>query len=65
MLLAIPLSLLVLGAVLAYSAYAENHLVSSRALILHVAHDRKVRPEIAELLIAREYEQLVRQFERT
>ena len=59
MLLAIPGSLLVLAAVLAFSAYAEDHLVSSRALIVRVAQHRKVRPEVAEYVVARELERLL------
>lgn len=60
MLLTIPLSLLVLAAVLAYSEYAENHLVSPQALILRAAHLRKLPPEVAERVIARESERLMR-----
>ena len=61
MLLLIPVSLMALAAVLAFSEYAENHLVSSRALILRVAEHRKVTPEVAERLIARESERLMQQ----
>jgi hypothetical protein len=61
MLLAIPASLLALAAVLAYSAWAETHFVSSHALILRAAQHKSVRPEVAEYLVARESDRLMRQ----
>ena len=56
----IPGTLLMLAGLLAFSAYAENHMVSSRALILNVATSRRSRPEVAEALVAREVERLLR-----
>jgi hypothetical protein len=58
-LLAIPASLLVLAGVLAFSAYAEDRLVSSRALIVRVASNRRVRPEVAEHVVTRELDRLL------
>jgi hypothetical protein len=59
MLLTIPLALLALCLLLAFTSYAEDHLVSSRALIVRAASHRKVRPEVAERLVARESERLM------
>jgi hypothetical protein len=59
LLLAIPASLLLLAGVLAFTAYAEDRLVSSRALILRVASHRSVRPEVAEHVVARELDRLL------
>ena len=61
LLLAIPGTLMLLIAVLAFSAYAENHMVSSQALILRVASSRRGRPEVAEGVVAREVERLLHQ----
>ncbi len=61
LLLAIPATLAVLVALLAFSAYAENHMVSSRALILRVASNPRSRPEVAEGVVAREVERIMRQ----
>ena len=60
-LLFIPGTLMLLIALLAFSAYAENHMVSSQALILRVATSRRGRPEVAEGVVAREVERLLRQ----
>ncbi len=59
MLLSIPATLLALAALLAFSAYAEERMVSSRALIVRVASSRSSRPEVAEALVAREVERLI------
>jgi hypothetical protein len=61
LLLMIPGTLLLLTGLLAFSAYAENHMVSSQALILRVATSRRGRPEVAEGVVAREIERLLRQ----
>ena len=60
LLLAIPGTLMLLIALLAFSAYAENHMVSSQALILRVATSRRGRPEVAEGVVAREVDRLLR-----
>jgi hypothetical protein len=60
LLLAIPATFLALGALLAYSAYAEAHLISSRALIVRAASHRKVQPEVAEQVVARELERILK-----
>ena len=60
LLLMIPATLLLLAGLLAFSAFAENHMVSSRALILNVARRRRSRPEVAEALVARELDRMLR-----
>ena len=60
LLLMIPATLLLLTGLLAFSAYAENHMVSSRALILNAVRSPRSRPEVAEALVAREVDRLLR-----
>jgi hypothetical protein len=61
LLLMIPVTLAILVALLVFSAYAETHMVSSRALILRVAKSPGGRPEVAEGVVAREVERLLKQ----
>ncbi|MDQ1402062.1 MAG: hypothetical protein QOG03_378 [Actinomycetota bacterium] len=62
--LLVPATLAMLFGMLMLTVYAENHLLSPRSMILHVAKARKGRPEHAEQLVAREFERLLRDSQR-
>ena len=61
LLLGIPGTPLLLGALLVLSAKAEQRFLSPRSLILGVTRARWNSPEYAEMLVARECERLLRQ----
>lgn len=63
-LLTIPGTLLLLTAVLFLSAKAEDRFLSPRALILGVARSRRNSPEYAEVFVARQFERLLRDYQR-
>jgi hypothetical protein len=60
MLLAIPGTFAVLAGILAFSAWAEHHLVSPQAIVTRVARHRKAGPDTAEMVVARQLEHLLR-----
>ena len=59
LLLSIPGTPLLLGAVLLLSAQAEAHFLSPRSLILSATRARWNTPEYAEAMVAREVERLL------
>ncbi len=64
LLLSIPATPLLLGAVLLLSAKAEERFLSPRSLILSVTRARWNSPEYAEAIVAREFERLLRDHQR-
>ncbi|MDP9404351.1 MAG: hypothetical protein M3P85_13725 [Actinomycetota bacterium] len=56
----IPGTLVLLAAILALSALAEQHFLSPRSLVLAVVRARRNTPEYAEVYVARQLEQLLR-----
>lgn len=63
-LLTIPGTLLLLSTVLFLSAKAEDRFLSPRALILGVTRSRRNSPEYAEVFVARQFERLLRDYQR-
>jgi hypothetical protein len=62
--LLVPGTIVMILGMLLLTVYAENHLLSPRSIILHVAKARKAPPEHAEQLVAREFERLLRESQR-
>jgi len=60
LLAAIPGTLVFLTGILFLSAFAEQHLLSPRSLILGVVRGRHNSPEYAEVFVARQFERLLR-----
>ena len=59
-LLAVPGTILLLGALLFVSAAAEERFLSPRSLIRSVVLSERNTPEFAEAFVAREFERLLR-----
>ena len=59
-LLSIPGILLLLGLLLFLSDWAEDHVVSPRALIIRAAKGKRTPPERAEALVAAEIDRLLK-----
>lgn len=64
LLLSIPATPLLLGAVLFLSAKVEERFLSPRSLILGVARARWNSPEYAEMFVARQFERLLQEQHR-
>lgn len=64
LLLSIPLTLAMLAAILFLSALAERRFLSPRSLILSVTRFRRNTPEYAEAFVARQFERLLRDYQR-
>lgn len=64
LLLSIPATPLLLGAVLLLSAQAEERFLSPRSLILSATRARRNSPEYAEAFVARQFERLLREYQR-
>jgi hypothetical protein len=63
-LLSIPATLALIAVLLMLSDWAEDHVVSPRALIVRVARGRRTPPERAEALVAAEVDRLLQQQRR-
>lgn len=63
LLLSIPGTMVLLSAILFLSAKAEDRFLSPRALILGATRARWNSPEYAELFVARQSEQLLRDYQ--
>ena len=61
LLLAVPGTTALLAVILALSAAAERRFLSARSLIVGVARARRSTPEVAEVLVARQFERLLRE----
>lgn len=57
---AIPGTVLLLAAILALSALAEQRFLSPRSLVLATVRARRTSPEYAEAYVARQFEVLLR-----
>ena len=64
LLLTIPFALLIPCGLLMLSATAERRILSPQALILSTARARGSSPELAEALVAREFERLLKDTQR-
>ena len=64
LLLSIPATPVLLGAVLLLSAKAEERFLSPRSLILGVTRARWNSPEYAEMFVARQFERLLKEHQR-
>jgi hypothetical protein len=64
LLLMIPGTLALLSAVLFLSAFTEEHFLSPRSLILSTVRARRSSPEYAEAFVARQFERLLREYQR-
>ena len=62
-LLFVPLALVILGLILAATAWLEHSVLSPRSLIVYSARSRR-RPEQVERLVATESERLLRNLNR-
>ncbi|HVL93169.1 MAG TPA: hypothetical protein VM264_07480 [Acidimicrobiales bacterium] len=54
MVLSIPFTLVILAAVLALSAVAEQRVLSPRAMVIRVVRARRTSPDFVEAFVARE-----------
>lgn len=63
-LLFIPVALGALCSLLVLTSYAEHRILSPRALIPRAALARHTAPEYAEQLVAREFDRLLRDYQR-
>ena len=64
LLLSIPGAFLVLIGLLMLSATVEAQVLSPRSLITAAVRSRRAAPEVAEALVAREFERLLRDTQR-
>lgn len=64
LLLSLPMALLIPCGVLLLSAFAEQRILSPRSLILSTARARRNTPEKAEVVVAREFERLLKNAQR-
>lgn len=64
LLLSLPMALLIPCGLLLLSAVAEKRILSPRSMILSTARARRNTPEIAEVLVAREFERLLKNVQR-
>lgn len=64
LLLFLPMALLIPCGLLLLSAVAEKRILSPRSMILSTARARRNTPEIAEVLVAREFERLLKNVQR-
>ena len=58
--LTIPMALLIPCCLLALSAFVEQRALSPRSMIMSAARARHSKPELAEALVAREFERLLK-----
>lgn len=63
-LLVIPACLLILAGLLFLSAEVERRVLSPRSMIISAVRARRGSPEVAEGLVAREFERLLRDYQR-
>lgn len=64
LLFVIPMCLLLVGGLLFLSAEVERRVLSPRSMIISAVRARRGSPEIAEGLVAREFERLLRDYQR-
>ncbi len=64
LLLTLPAALAIPCGILMLSAVAEQRILSPRSLILSTARARHNTPELAEVLVAREFERLLKDTQR-
>jgi hypothetical protein len=64
LLLSVPLALLIPCGLLVLSAQAERRILSPQSLIRSTARARRATPELAEALVAREFERLLKDTQR-
>lgn len=64
LLLTLPAALLIPCGILMLSAMAEQRILSPRSLILSTARSRHNSPELAEAMVAREFERLLKDTQR-
>jgi hypothetical protein len=64
LLLTVPAALLIPSGLLMLSASAERRILSPRSLILSTAKARRSTPEVTEVLVAREFERLLKDTQR-
>lgn len=60
LLVTIPVALAIPCGLLVLSAVAEQRILSPRSLILSTARARRNSPELAEVMVAREFERLLK-----
>ena len=58
--LAIPMTMVLLGGVLFLSATVERRFLSPRAVVLSTVRAKRSTPEYTEQLVARQFEELLR-----
>lgn len=64
LLLTLPTALMMPCALLMLSAMAERRILSPQSIILSMARARRTTPEIAEALLVREFERLLKDSQR-
>jgi hypothetical protein len=64
LLLTLPAALLIPVGLLMLSVEAEQRILSPRSIILSTARARRNTPELAEALVAREFERLLKDTQR-
>jgi hypothetical protein len=64
LLLALPIALVIPCGLLMLSAMAEQRILSPRSLIMSTARARHGTPEVSEVLVAREFERLLKNTQR-
>lgn len=64
LLLTVPIALLIPCGLLMLSAFAERRILSPQSLIVSTARARHNTPELAEVLVAREFERLLKDTQR-
>ena len=64
LLLTLPAALLIPCGLLMLSALAEQRILSPQSIILSTARARHSTPEVAEMLVAREFERLLKDTQR-
>ncbi|MDX6200077.1 MAG: hypothetical protein QOJ79_3228 [Actinomycetota bacterium] len=64
LILSVPGTFALLGAVLWVSAVAEQHFLSPRSLILSAARARRSTPEFTEEFVAKQFDRLLREAQR-
>jgi hypothetical protein len=64
LLVLLPTALLIPCAVLLLSDLAEKRILSPQSMILSTARARRATPELAEALVAREFERLLKDTQR-
>lgn len=64
LLITIPVALLIPCGLLMLSAMAEQRILSPQSMILSTARARRNTPELAEVVVAREFERLLKDTQR-